>query len=80
VPGLTFDGATERLVSLARANGGEVTAAQVEADELLSAPANRDLVSAAARALSGSTNVFSTLETDGHEWFPYSSLIFSELR
>jgi hypothetical protein len=66
-----------RLVALARANGGTVTAAQVEADERLSS--ERELVSAVGRALAGGTNVFSAQEADEREWFPYSSLTFSEL-
>lgn len=76
--GMSYDAATSRLIALAKANGGTVTAAQVEADEQLSS--ERDLVSAAARALDGSTNVFSSIEDDDREWFPYSSLTFSELR
>jgi hypothetical protein len=75
---MTFDQATTRLIALARANGGTVTARQVEADEELSS--DRDLVCAAARALAGGTNVFAVdTEDNGHEWFPYSALTFSEL-
>jgi hypothetical protein len=74
---MTFDEATRRLVALAQANGGTVTAAQVEADEELAA--ERDLVCAAARALGGGTNVFSAVDEDGREWFPYSTLTFAEL-
>jgi hypothetical protein len=75
---MTFDEATTRLFALARAHGGTVTAQQVEADDELSA--NRDVVSAAARALGGGTNVFSYEETDEREWFPFSGLTFSDLR
>jgi hypothetical protein len=74
---VTFDQATTRLVDFARAGGGTVTAAQVEADEELAS--DRDLVSAAARALAGGTNVFAVEEDDGREWFPYSALTFSAL-
>jgi hypothetical protein len=74
---LTYEEATARLVGLARENGGTVTAAQVEADEHLSA--ERELVSAAARALAGGTNVFSSQAGDAGSWFPYSSLTFSGL-
>jgi hypothetical protein len=74
---MSYDEVAARLVKLAKANGGTVTAAQVEADERLSR--DRDLVSAAARALGSGTNVFSAEEDDGREWFPYSSLTFSEL-
>lgn len=54
---VTFDEATGRLLLLARENSGTVTAAQIEADERLSS--DHDLTSAAARALEGSTNIFS---------------------
>jgi hypothetical protein len=75
-PWMTFDETTARLVALARANGGYLTAAQVEADEVLAA--DRATTSAAAHALAGSTNVFGTSRNDG--WFPYAELHFSELR
>jgi hypothetical protein len=69
--------ALARLVALARLNTNRVTAAQVEADAALSA--NREIVSAAARALAGGTNVFSyDEELDPREWFPFSGLIFTE--
>ena len=74
---MNYDQAVTRLVQLARSNGGVVSAAQVEADHELDG--DRDLVCAAARALAGSTNVFSSDEPDGRAWFPYSSLMFSEL-
>ncbi len=74
---MTFEEVTERLIDLARERGGTVTAADAEADELLSG--DRDLTSAAARALAGSTNVFSFDEDDDREWFPYSGLTFSTL-
>ena len=75
---MTFEEATARLVALARKNDGTVTATEVEADPDLAS--DRDLVSAAARALAGGTNVFSSEEEDEtREWFPYSTLTFSEL-
>ena len=74
---MTYDQAVNRLIQLARSNGGVLTATQVEADEELDE--DRDLVSAAARALAGGTNIFSSDEPDGRAWFPYSSLMFSEL-
>ena len=74
---VTYEEAMARIVALARSNGGTVSAVQVEADEHLSA--ERELVSAVGRALAGGTNVFSAQESDGREWFPYSSLTFSEL-
>jgi hypothetical protein len=70
---MTFDQATARLLQLAKQNGGKVTAAQVEADEPLSTDQN--LTSAAARALAGSTNIFSFDEPDDDRaWFPFSGL------
>ncbi len=66
-----------RLIELAKENGGTLTAAQVEADPVLAE--DEPTVSAAARALGGSTNVFSSDEPDGRAWFPFSSLLFSEL-
>jgi hypothetical protein len=49
---MTYDEISERLVSLAQANGGVLTADQVERDPEL-ASEDRDVVSAAARALDG---------------------------
>jgi hypothetical protein len=72
---LAYDEAVERLVMLARASGSGLSAAWVEADATLSS--ERELVSAAARALAGGTNVFSSCDNDGREWFPYSSLQFT---
>ncbi|HEY0417495.1 MAG TPA: hypothetical protein VGC78_14020 [Gaiellaceae bacterium] len=74
---MTFDEATARLVAMAREHNGSVTAAQVEADEALSS--DKNVVSAAARALAGGTNVFSAIDEDGRSWFPYSTLTFAEL-
>jgi len=74
---VNYEQALLRLIELARSNGGVVSSAQVEGDEELSG--NRDLVCAAARALAGGTNVFSSDEPDQRAWFPYSSLMFSEL-
>lgn len=74
---MTYEDAVRRLVELARENGGTVTAAQAEADPELAA--NEEIASAAARALGGSTNVFSSDEPDGRTWFPFSSLLFSEI-
>jgi hypothetical protein len=74
---LKYEEAMNRLVELARENEGTVTAAQVEADPDLAEDV--PTVSAAARALGGSTNVFSSDDADGREWFPFSSLWFSEV-
>jgi len=74
---VTFEGAAARLVELAAANRGTVTAAQVESDEQLCAA--RLLVSDAARALAAGTNVSAVTGDGDREWFPYSSLTFSEI-
>jgi hypothetical protein len=74
---VTYEQAVDRLIQLARSSGGVVTAAQVESDEELDG--NRELVSAAAHALAGGTNVFSSDEPYPRKWFPYGSLLFSEL-
>lgn len=74
---MNFEQAASRLVAMARQNHGTVTAAQVEADEHLQA--DKHLVSAAARALAGGTNARSAEEPDGRDWFPYSTLTFSDL-
>jgi hypothetical protein len=75
---MTFDEASERLVRLAREHGGVVTAGQVERDRDLSA--DSEMVSAAARALDGTTNVFGTprAPADGG-WFPFEELRFTGL-
>lgn len=74
---LTYDAVTARLLSLAHQNGGKLTAAMVERDERLSR--DQTLTSAAARALEGSTNIFSFDEPDEREWFPFSGLIVGQL-
>jgi hypothetical protein len=75
---MTFDEASERLIVVARDHDGVVTAAQVEQDAELSA--DRELVSAAARALDGTTNVFGAprQSADGG-WFPFEELRFTGL-
>jgi predicted NUDIX family NTP pyrophosphohydrolase len=73
---VTYDEAKTRLVEIARQKGGVVTAADVEADPDLAA--QREIVSAAAHALAGSTNVFASASETG--WFPYAELRFTELR
>lgn len=75
---MTFDEAVEQLVALARRSGGRITAVEVESDPNLAS--DRDIVSAAARKLDGSTNVFGTPQpatSDG--WFPFAELHFTEL-
>ena len=74
---MNFEQAASRLVLMARQNHGTVTAAQVEADEGLAA--DKQLVSAAARALAGGTNARGADDADGRSWFPFSTLTFSDL-
>jgi hypothetical protein len=73
---MTYDEAMERLIELARKNGGVVTARDVEGDPELAA--DQGIASAAGHALAGSTNVFGSPSDAG--WFPYAELRFSELR
>jgi hypothetical protein len=76
---MTYEQITGRLVSLARANGGVVTADQAEHDPQL-ALEDPAIVSAAARALDGATNVFGTPRSEGVQgWFPFEELRFTAL-
>lgn len=72
---MTFEEATARLVELARSDQGVVTAETVEHDDQLAT--DKSIVSAAAHALAGSTNVFAT--SGGSGWFPYEELRFTDL-
>ena len=74
---MTYEEAQARLVALARRNGGYLRSSDVEADPELAA--ERDVVSAAAHALAGSTNVFPTARESG-DWFPYAEIRFTDLR
>ena len=75
---MTFDEAVEQLVALARRSGGRITATEVESDPALAS--DREIVSAAARKLDGSTNVFGTPQPMTSEgWFPFAELHFTEL-
>jgi hypothetical protein len=72
---MTFDEAMQRLVEVARRNGGVLTPDVVERDPELSAEPL--ITSAAARALDGSTNIFGTPRaTDDAGWFPFERLEF----
>jgi hypothetical protein len=73
---MTFEEATTRLVEMARGDQGIVTARAVEEDSELAD--EKLIVSAAAHALAGSTNVFAT--SGGSGWFPYQELRFTDLR
>jgi hypothetical protein len=68
---MTYEQAQDALLSLARGNGGLITAADVESDEALAA--DQPTVSAAARAFAGSTNVFA-VPRDDDGWFPFSEI------
>lgn len=75
---MTFEEAAAQLVAMAQRNGGTVTAAQVEADSNLAA--ERGLVCRAARTLATGTNALGAEEdADTRDWFPYSTLTFSDL-
>jgi hypothetical protein len=74
---MTYEQAASRLVALARANGGVLTAEQAEQDPAL-ASMDPAVVAAAARALDGSTNIFGTPRT-GEGWFPFDELRFTTL-
>ena len=75
---MTFDEAVEQLVALARRSGGLVTALEVESDPALAS--EREIVSAAARKLDGSTNIFGTPQPQSSDgWFPFAELHFTEL-
>ncbi len=73
---MTFEEATTRLIEIARANQGILTADAVEGNSELAD--EKLIVSAAAHALAGSTNVFAT--SGGPGWFPYEELRFTDLR
>jgi hypothetical protein len=73
---MTFEEATARLIEIARNGQGILTAQTVEGDSDLAA--EQLIVSAAAHALAGSTNVFAT--SGGSGWFPYQELRFTDLR
>jgi hypothetical protein len=73
---VTYEQAQESLLRIARQNGGMITARDVEADATLAA--DQDVVCAAARALSGSTNVF-TVPNEGEGWFPYVEIRITDL-
>jgi hypothetical protein len=72
---VTHDQAKERLLELARVEGGYLTAETVESDPSLSA--NRDIVSAAAHELATEPAVVVGEATDDRAWFPYSFMRFS---
>jgi hypothetical protein len=73
---MTYDEAKARLIAIARQKGGVVTVADIDADPNLAA--DHEIVSAAAHALAGSTNVFASPSDQG--WFPYAELRFTDLR
>jgi len=74
---ITYEQVTNRLVALARANGGVLTADRAEHDPML-ASVDSAVVSAAARALDGTTSVFGSPRSDAG-WFPFDELRFTTL-
>ena len=73
---MTFDEATTRLLEIARSKDGVVTAQTVESDDDLAR--EKLIVSAAAHALAGSTNVFAT--SGGSGWVPSQELPYTAPR
>jgi hypothetical protein len=74
---VTYDQVSNRLVALAQVNGGVLTADQAEHDSEL-ASMDPAVVSAAARALDGTTSVFGSPRSQGG-WFPFDELHFTAL-
>ena len=73
---LTMEQATQRLLDLLARHDGYLSIEQIEDDETLAE--NRDVVSAAARALMTDPGIDGGEETHRHEhWFPYSFLMRS---
>jgi hypothetical protein len=73
---MTYEQAQDALLALAKQHDGLITAAAVEADDVLAA--DQPTVSAAARAFAGSTNVFAVPRED-EGWFPYSEIRITAL-
>jgi hypothetical protein len=73
---ITMEQATQRLLDLLDQQHGYLTIDQIEDDEMFAE--NREIVSAAARALVTDPEVLGGEETDAVEhWFPYSFLMRS---
>jgi len=71
---MTYEQAQQALMTLARRNGGLITADAVEADPVLAT--DRSTTAAAGRALASETNVFAVPrdEESGESWFPYGEI------
>jgi hypothetical protein len=70
---MTVEQARERLLALIEEHDGYVAVAIIEADKGLAA--NREVASAAARALATEPDITLGEETDqGPHWFPYTYL------
>jgi hypothetical protein len=69
---MTVEQAKERLLFLIDQYGGYVGVGIVEADGELAE--NKDVVSAAARALATEPGIVTSEETNSRAWFPYSFL------
>jgi hypothetical protein len=75
---MEFEQAVQQIIRLAVEHRGTVTAAQIESDDELEI--GRETTSAAGHMLAGSTNVLTFGGSEGRDWFPYSGLLFTEIR
>ncbi len=74
--GLSFEATVVRITHLAVRQGGSVTAADIEQDDLLAV--DRRTTSAAGRMLAGGTDVVAQPTLDSARWFPFAELTFVE--
>jgi hypothetical protein len=71
---LGFEESIARITELASGQGGTITAADIEADEVLAR--DREMTAAAAHQLAGVANVIAVKAAESTEWFPYDELAF----
>ena len=76
-PALPFEETVVRIARLASGQGGTISAADVEADDVLGR--DRDTTVAAAHMLAEGTNVVSQPADEDTEWFPYAELTFTSV-
>jgi hypothetical protein len=69
---MTVGQARQRLISLLEENDGTLSADVIEADPDLDR--HRQVVSAAARQLATDPGISTGLDSNGSQWFPYSSV------
>ena len=74
---MTVEEATTRLVVLARANGGQLAAADADADRALSR--DPDVASVAAYGLALEVGVVTVYSPRRARWFPFDRLILRPL-